>query len=113
MGNKVTGTEDLDFLRDHTGTDLVAWLGSSSFVRAQEQGRDAGFAALEPANRAALSRLQLEVDAVKQDWPKFTRQAVQFHLKNAAAWSNKATGVDLGTQVDPHFITGPDAFAAS
>ena len=112
VGNKVAGPEDLDFLHEHTGTDLVAWLSASAYVRAQEQGRDKGFDALEPGNRTALARLQLEVDSVPQDWPKFTRQAVHFHLKNARAWADRATGVDLGAQVDPDFVMGPAAFAA-
>lgn len=112
VGNKVAGLEDLDFLRDRTGTDLIAWLGTSAYVRAQEQGRDKGFDALEPANRTALARVQLEADSVPQDWPRFTRQAVQFHLKNARAWGDRATGVDLGAQVDPDFVMGPAAFAA-
>ena len=112
VGNKVTGPEDVAYLREHTGTDLVACLGTSPYVRAQEQGRDKGFDALEPANRTALARLQLELDSVPQDWAKFTRQAVQFHLKNAEAWGNRATGVDLSAQVDPDFVMGPEAFAA-
>lgn len=111
VGNKVSSQEDLDFLHAQTGTDLVAWLSTSGYVRAQEQGRDHGFSALEPNNRTALARLQLEVDSVPQDWPKFTRQAVHFHLKNARAWGDRATGVDLGAQVDPEFVMGPEAFA--
>jgi CO dehydrogenase maturation factor len=99
-------------LREHTGADLVACLSTSPYVRAQEQGRDKGFEALEPANRTALARLQMEVDSVPQDWAKFTRQAVHFHLKNAKAWGDRATGVDLGAQVDPDFVMGPEAFAA-
>ena len=39
--------------------------------------------------------------------PAFTRQAVEFHLKNARAWANAATGQDLATQVDPEFVMGP------
>jgi len=113
VGNKITGSEDVEFLRDHTGTDLITWLGSSSYVRALERGRDQGFATLEPANRVALARLQAEVDSVPQDWAKFSRQAAEFHLKNAVAWGNKATGLDLGSQVDPRFITGPGAFVTS
>jgi CO dehydrogenase maturation factor len=54
----------------------------------------------------------MEVDAVPQDWARFTRQAVHFHLKNAQAWADRATGVDLGAQVDPDFVMGPEAFAA-
>jgi CO dehydrogenase maturation factor len=112
VGNKVTGPEDVAYLREHTGPDLVACLGASHYVRAQEQGRDKGFDTLEPVNRTALARLQLEVDSVSQDWAKFTRQAVHFHLKNAKAWGDRATGVDLGAQVDPEFVMGPEAFAA-
>jgi CO dehydrogenase maturation factor len=112
VGNKVAGPEDLDFLHEHTGTDLVAWLSASGYVRAQEQGRDQGFDALEPANRTALARLQLEVDSMPQDWARFTKQAVHFHLKNARAWGDRATGTDLGAQVDPEFVMGPAAFAA-
>jgi CO dehydrogenase maturation factor len=112
VGNKVTGPEDVAYLREHTGPDLVACLGASQYVRAQEQGRDKGFDSLEPANRTALARLQMEVDAVPQDWARFTRQAVHFHLKNAQAWADRATGVDLGAQVDPDFVMGPEAFAA-
>jgi len=112
VGNKVTGPEDVAYLREHTGADLVACLGASHYVRAQEQGRDKGFDTLEPANRTALARLQLEVDAVPQDWARFTRQAVHFHLKNAHAWGDRATGVDLGAQIDPNFVMGPEAFAA-
>lgn len=112
VGNKVASQDDLDFLHAQTGTDLVAWLSASAYVRAQEQGRDQGFSALEPNNRTALARLQLEVDSVPQDWAKFTRQAVHFHLKNARAWGDRATGVDLGAQVDPDFVMGPEAFAA-
>jgi len=29
------------------------------------------------------------------------------------AWGNKATGLDLGSQVDQTFVTGPGAFATS
>jgi CO dehydrogenase maturation factor len=112
VGNKVTGPEDVAYLREHTGNDLAACLGASGYVRAQEQGRDKGFDSLEPANRTALARLQMEVDSVPQDWARFTRQAVQFHLKNAKAWGDRATGVDLGAQVDPDFVMGPEAFAA-
>ena len=112
VGNKVTGPEDVAYLREHTGADLVACLGTSAYVRAQEQGREKDFDALEPANRTALARLQLEADSVPQDWAKFTRQAVHFHLKNAKAWADRATGVDLSAQVDPDFVMGPEAFAA-
>jgi CO dehydrogenase maturation factor len=53
------------------------------------------------------------VDTQVKDWAKFTRQAVEFHLRNARAWANAAAGVDLAAQVDPAFVLGPEALAAA
>ncbi|MFF3876331.1 ATP-binding protein, partial [Streptomyces sp. NPDC001978] len=47
-----------------------------------------------------------------KDWAAFQRHTVEFHLRNAAAWANDATGHDLATQVDPDFQHGPAALAA-
>lgn len=110
VGNKVTGEDDLDFLRLHVGDDLVAHCEQSAWVRAQEQGR--GHGELEPHNARALDRLRAAVDARPKDWATFQRHAVEFHLRNAAAWANDATGHDLTAQVDPDFRHGPAALAA-
>jgi CO dehydrogenase maturation factor len=53
------------------------------------------------------------VDARVKDWEKFTRLAVEFHLKNARAWANAAAGADLAGQVDPGFVLGPEAMASA
>ncbi|MFJ9543880.1 ATP-binding protein [Streptomyces sp. NPDC101225] len=110
VGNKVTGENDLDFLRAHVGEDLLAHCEQSSYVRAQEQGRDHG--ELEPHNTRTLDRLRAAVDARPKDWAAFQQHAVDFHLRNAAAWANAATGQDLAAQVDPDFRHGPAALAA-
>ncbi|KOU62377.1 ATP-binding protein [Streptomyces sp. MMG1533] len=110
VGNKVTGEDDLAFLREHVGEDLVAHCEQSSFVRAHEQGRYAG--ELESHNTRTLDRLRATVDARPKDWTAFQRHAVEFHLRNATAWANKATGQDLAAQVDPDFRHGPAALAA-
>ena len=107
VGNKVADDDDLAFLRNEVGADLITWLGPSTYVRTLERGDNHDFATLEPANRAALSRLQAEVNSVPRDWAKFSRQAAEFHIRNAEAWGNKATGLDLVSQVDPTFVTGP------
>jgi CO dehydrogenase maturation factor len=57
--------------------------------------------------------LQAAVDAQVKDWAAFTRQAVEFHLKNARAWANAAAGADLAAQVDPEFALGPQAILAA
>ncbi|AGZ42183.1 AAA family ATPase [Actinoplanes friuliensis] len=107
VGNKVTDAVDVDFLREHTGTDLLAWLGTSRHVRAAEQGRPGPIEGLEPENRAVLDTMRATVDATVRDWDRFQAQAVEFHLRNAHAWANDATGEDLTRQVDPGFVMGP------
>ncbi|MFI0906722.1 ATP-binding protein [Streptomyces sioyaensis] len=106
VGNKVQGPEDLAFLRDEVGDDLLVTVGHSDWVRAMEKGRPARFARLEEANRIALRTLHDTADAAygHRDWERYTRQMVHFHLKNAESWGNAKTGVDLAAQVDPSFV---------
>ncbi|MFC0038678.1 ATP-binding protein [Actinomadura rayongensis] len=101
VGNKVQNDEDVAYLRANTGDDLLTWVGQSAAVRAFEQGRSG--VALEDANTAALDAMLAAVDARGKDWDGYLRQAVQFHLKNAESWANRAVGADLAEQVDPEF----------
>jgi CO dehydrogenase maturation factor len=101
VGNKVQGEEDVDYLREHVGDDLLTWLVQSPAVRALEQGREG--VELESANQQALGRMRQILDRRTKDWAKFQRQAVEFHVKNAGSWANRATGEDLEAQVDPDF----------
>ncbi|MCW2944797.1 MAG: ATP-binding protein [Actinoallomurus sp.] len=106
IGNKVHGPDDVAFLRDHVGDDLLCCLGQSGAVRGMEQGRPFGIDDLGERDRAALATLQAAVDGRVKDWPKFTRQAIEFHVKNARAWANAAIGEDLEAQVDADFVLG-------
>lgn len=112
VGNKVTGPDDVAFLREQVGDALLVCLEHSPYVRAMEQGRHAPLGGLEPANRAALDLLFAAVEARRKDWTAFQNQAVHFHLKNAAAWADEATGLDLAGQFDPGFRHGPQALLA-
>ena len=109
IGNKVADDADEVFLREHAGADLLACFGVSRHVRAAEQGRPGPITELEPANRAVLDAVRATVDATPRDWARFTRQARQFHLRNADAWANDRTGEDLAAQIDPEFTLGPAA----
>ncbi|MFE9022458.1 AAA family ATPase [Streptomyces sp. NPDC007808] len=109
VGNKVTGEDDLLFLKEEVGDDLLTHLVHSPYVRAAEQGREQG--ALESANVHALNVLREAVDAHPKDWPTTHRHAVEFHLRNARAWGDARTGEDLAVQVDPEFVPGPAALA--
>ncbi|MFF7333052.1 ATP-binding protein [Streptomyces sp. NPDC008150] len=108
VGNKVSGEDDLLFLKEEVGDDLLTHLVHSPWVRSAEQGRAAaGFDGLEPHNRHALTVLRDAVDARPKDWAALHRHAVEFHLRNARAWGDEATGLDLALQIDPDFVPGP------
>ncbi|MGW2040178.1 ATP-binding protein [Streptomyces virginiae] len=106
IGNKVQGPEDIEFLQDEVGEDLLVTVGHSDWVRAMEKGRPAPFELLEATNRFALQALQDAADDsyAHRDWARYTEQMVSFHLKNAQSWGNAKTGADLAEQVDPDFV---------
>jgi CO dehydrogenase maturation factor len=111
VGNKVTDAADEEFLREHVGADLLTCVSRSDWVRAAERGRPQPLAALGAADRAALGVLTAAADAAVKDWAAYTRQAVEFHLRNAQAWANAKVGEDLAHQVDPTFVLGPHLLA--
>ncbi|MEV8590263.1 ATP-binding protein [Streptomyces sp. NPDC051180] len=106
VGNKVQGRDDLDFLREEVGEDLLVTVGHSDWVRAMEKGRPPRFDLLEAENRMSLQALQDAADDsyAHRDWERYTRQMVHFHLRNAESWGNAKTGADLTAQVDPGFV---------
>ncbi len=104
IGNKITGEDDLLFLKEEVGDDLLTHLVQSPWVRAAEQGRTQG--ELEPHNRHALTVIREAIDTHPRDWPTLHRHAVEFHLRNAQAWADKATGLNLAAQVDPAYVPG-------
>lgn len=108
VGNKVQGQDDIDFLREEVGEDLLVTVGHSDWVRSMEKGRPPRFALLEEQNRLALRTLRTAADATYElrDRERYTRQMVHFHLKNAQSWGNARTGADLAAQVDPAFVLG-------
>jgi CO dehydrogenase maturation factor len=112
-GNKVQGPEDAAFLRQHADGDLLASFGHEPAVRAMEQGRPFSLDDLSPATTAALGALKDKLDVQPRDWARYTRQATEFHLRNARAWASAAAGEDLAGQIDPEFTLGPHALAAA
>ncbi|MGK5440499.1 ATP-binding protein [Micromonospora sp. URMC 105] len=111
VGNKIEDASDVDFLREHAGPDLLAWVSRSPYVRRAERGAIGPLDDLEAANRAVLAQLTAAADASVQDWELFTRHAHEFHRRNAAAWANERVGADLTAQIDPDFRMGPAALA--
>ncbi len=87
IGNKVENDEDVAFLREHTGDDLLTWIGRSSYVRAMEKGLVQSLTLLEEEHTRALQTIKERADVCEKDWITFYRQAVEFHQKNALAWA--------------------------
>ncbi|MHA6628709.1 hypothetical protein ACU61A_24990 [Pseudonocardia sichuanensis] len=93
LGNKVVDADDAAFLRDEVGDALLGCVGQSRWVPD-----------LEPGNLAAFDALLAALDERPRDWAAYHRRTVEFHLRNAAAWANRAIGVDLAAQVDASFV---------
>jgi CO dehydrogenase maturation factor len=108
VGNKITGPDDVAYLREEIGANLVGWFTQSAFVRAAERGGHLPLAELEADNRALLDALVAAADSRVKDWNAYQRVAVEFHLKNARGWASRAVGEDLTTQVDPGFRYEPE-----
>jgi CO dehydrogenase maturation factor len=106
LGNKVTDADDVAYLREQVGDALLGWFGQSAWVRAAERGAVAPVGALEPENLAVLTAVLTALDARERDWAAYHRGTVEFHLRNAAAWGNRAVGADLAAQIDPGFVPG-------
>lgn len=107
IGNKVEDADDVDFLRDAVGDDLLTFVSPSRYVRACEKGQTPSFEALESQNRKALEKMLYEVNATPQDWKRFTAQGAHFHALYAQRWGNNSGGEDLTHQIDPQFVMGP------
>jgi CO dehydrogenase maturation factor len=112
VGNKVDDADDVAFLRDEVGDDLLCWIGRSGFVKATERGRFLPIDELEPGNAQALATMRAALDRCGKDWARYARQAAEFHTRNALAWGNARAGADLTAQIESGFTLAPATAAA-
>lgn len=114
VGNKVQGEDDMAFLRDEVGDDLLVTVGHSDWVRAMEKGRPPRLDSLEERNKQALRVMHERADAAyeERDWRRYTQQMALFHRKNAESWGNSRTGADLTAQIDPGFVLDESVLTA-
>lgn len=103
IGNKIETEDDLSFIREQVGEDLLTWIWRSDYVHAMEKDGLLPLFQLEAENLAALETMKQEVDHCQQDWEQFYSQTVEFHRKNALSWINAALGTDVSGQIDPDF----------
>ena len=69
VGNKVASQQDVAYLREHAGDDLLTWLGHEPAVRAMEQGRPLSLADLAPDTITALAKVQAAAGARDRTGP--------------------------------------------
>lgn len=103
VGNKIENQDDIDFIKDQVGEDLIAIVNQSAFIKQIDKGKKLPIHHLEKENTKAIHNIIAITDLQEKDWDTFYRQAIEFHIKNSHAWGNKATGKDLTQQIDPHF----------
>jgi CO dehydrogenase maturation factor len=106
LGNKVADADDRGYLEAEIGGALLGCLAPSPWVRAAERGAVAPVGLLEPENLAVLRTVLAALDARERDWAAYHSATVSFHLRNAAAWGDRATGADLAAQIDAEFVPG-------
>lgn len=103
VGNKILNEDDIAFLKEQLGDDLIGTMTSSAFVRAQERGTVLSFEELEPENKALLTRIQDTLGEATKDWKRYFDRSVDIHRKNAQSWANSSMGTDLESQIDTSF----------
>lgn len=103
IGNKIENQDDVDFIEKQVGSDLIAILHQSPFVKKIDRGQSVPLSELELKNKESIKKVINFIDYQKKDWQKFYRQAVEFHIKNAKSWANTASRKDLTKQIDPTF----------
>ena len=111
IGNKTRATSDAAFLREHAGRDCSP-ASATSLPCAPWSRAPFRLGRPQRGDPPALTTLQRR-STPGQGLAQSTRQATEFHLKNARAWASAAAGEDLATQIDPGFAMGPEAFLAA
>ncbi len=81
IANKLDDAQDLEFIREHVGEDLIAGLSQSSFIKAMEKGRILPIHDLECTNTKALAELLQTLEQQKKDWDSYQEDAVLFHQR--------------------------------
>ncbi len=104
VGNKIQDEDDIAFLTEHCGGDIIGMFRHSRWVRQAERGTPQPFRDLEPENKAVLDAILAEASRHRRDWDRYWHWARHFHIKNAESWANEAAGCDVTRQIDHDFL---------
>ena len=103
IGNKIKDSDDISFIQEHVGDDLVTTFSDSKYIRSMEKGIFLPITDLEEENLSAFEKIKSVIDLQEKNWDRFYKLAIEFHKKNAESWANESIGIDLATQIDPNF----------
>ena len=91
VGNKVQDEQDVAFLREHAGEDLLTCSARNPGYEPWNKAARSAWPTSAPGQRRAR-HLQDAVDAQAKDWDTFTRQAAEFHLQERPGLGEQGGG---------------------
>lgn len=103
VANKIEDTDDLEFVQNKVGDNLIAHMSFSKFVKEQERGKYKDISLLEQPNLDALQKIMDKIQSIPKDWDKYQSTGEAFHKIKAEGWGNIFCGTDLSKQVDSKF----------
>lgn len=104
VGNKVEDPEDIAFLEEKCGEELLGSFSRSQWIKKIEQGQKLDISQLETANLNLLEDILTAAESYPRDWQSYWQWGAYFHKLNAKGWANDAMGCDVSTQIDEEFL---------
>ena len=104
VGNKISRSDDIDFLRQHCGDDLITHIPQSAWITLREQGHKPAFETLERPIRQSLAQIIQTASTLTRDWESYWHWGIHFHRKNALSWGNQTAGRAVEDLFDADFL---------
>lgn len=104
VGNKVEDVDDIAFLQEKCGDELLGCFSRSQWVKQTERGQTPDISHLEPHNFALLQRIFAAAEAYPRDWQSYWRWGIHFHHLNAKGWANDDMGCNVSRHIDEAFL---------
>lgn len=104
VGNKVTDENDIDFLKENCGDDLIGSFSLSNWVKKAERGTVLDFQELELENFSVLKRIAETTQTLSRDWQKYWKTGIKIHNINAIGWANADSGCDIKSHIDEDYL---------
>ncbi|MDD3340856.1 MAG: AAA family ATPase [Bacilli bacterium] len=104
IGNKIENQEDIDFLKQEIGTDVIlGFIKNSSKMRKFEQGNAVGMKEFIKENTDTFDRVCALMQETKRDWDKYYQILLEVYKANIEEWYNAFYGEKLEKYIDEDF----------